>query len=80
MPHPTRQAIVRWAAAVLLTPVLYFLSSGPAVYLSVRGNIHPTFFGVVYGPILSACDHSGTIAHLWDSWLVFWVSLPPVMP
>ena len=43
------------SVVLLMLPLLYFLSSGPAIYLMNRGYISKD--GNLYAPLQWACDH-----------------------
>ena len=60
------------ALLLILLPVLYVLSTGPAAWLWAHGYISEDALGVLYAPLNFACDCSEGVAVLFDWYTSFW--------
>jgi hypothetical protein len=60
------------ALLLILLPVLYVLSTGPAAWLWTHGYISEDALGVLYAPLNFACNSSETVAVLFDWYTSFW--------
>ncbi len=63
-------------AVLLLTPILYVLSSGPAVWLTYRGYIPDGSQGPaarLYAPLLAIADRSELCSDLLRRYWVLWL-------
>jgi len=69
--------VLQSVASVCVVLVLYVLSVGPVVWLTVRGLGPPaSFIEVAYWPLWTAKDHSPTVAEYVDAYLYLWVPFP----
>jgi hypothetical protein len=74
----------RIAVAVVLLPVLYVLSIGPAFYCHVHFTIHSDstsaistrVFPILYSPGIRLMSQT-PLRQLYEAYLTWWVSLPP---
>ena len=60
------------ALLLMLLPVLYVLSTGPAAWLWAHGYISENALGVLYAPLNFACDCSESVAVLFDWYTSLW--------
>jgi hypothetical protein len=54
----TATPLVFAGVLVVLLPVAYVLSDGPAIWLEIHGYIHPNAYETFYAPLIWACGWS----------------------
>jgi hypothetical protein len=59
---------------VMLAPILYFLSLGPAAYLHDRGDLSDETAEAVYFPIMLLADRSETFGNVCDRYCEWFCS------
>src|SRR4051812_12405429 len=69
----------RWpfylAMMLIVSPLLYVLSVGPAAVIAVRGGDRTNHvFSTCYGPLATVCDRSGTMAPL-KKYINWWIEV-----
>jgi hypothetical protein len=60
-----------FAAAILLAPIAYVLSVGPATWLHDRGYL-PDSAGMIYMPLAAIADVCKPIDQFFEWYLAFW--------
>jgi hypothetical protein len=71
--RPPRSAWAVWAALVLvLSPVLYALSIGPAIWLQGCGVIHPDTTRLLFAPLVWICESFGPLNDLANAYIDLW--------
>lgn len=68
------------AVLILLLPVLYVGSIGPAVWLREHGAVSQNTILAVYAPITWLNDNSTTFRDALQSYLDLWVKRRPSLP
>lgn len=73
MPYATRlkATAVALVAVLVLAPLLYVLSIGPAYALMVRGHISEESIEVAYSPVISVANRSASVR----GWLIWYWGL-----
>ena len=77
MQRPTNKSAPVILAVVLLLPVVYLLSTGPAFWLEVRGYAADEHVSTIYRPVLWIIDRSETCDAALDWYLSLWVAPQP---
>jgi hypothetical protein len=72
---PSRTSSAATIAVIVLLPVLYVLSSGPALALMQRGVISEEAIHVAYYPLIKVYGRSVTVERWLHSYWVWWVEL-----
>jgi hypothetical protein len=60
------------AVGLVVVPILYVLSSGPAIWLGHKGVLPVEFILVVYSPIDWACDSSESFKRALEWYIDLW--------
>jgi hypothetical protein len=69
-----RERWAKWtAAAIVVLPVLYLLSFGPAVWLAGRGYLSESTVSLFYWPVLWSTAHAETLDGAVDLWGSLWI-------
>jgi len=68
-----RSTLAVWLAiALVLSPVLYALLIGPAIWLQGHGFIHPDTTRLLFAPLIWVCESFGPLNDLANAYIDLW--------
>jgi hypothetical protein len=68
-----RSALAVWLSmALMLSPVLYALSIGPAIWLQGHGFIHPDTTRLLFAPLARICESFGPLNDVANAYIDLW--------